>query len=213
MGDILMPVMISPRLNPVIEDQFSVQLKELLNLMGDRVDLRVDEAEYPKAYPEENYWGRFARMRQSCINQFLTDDHDWVLWIDADIIQFPPTLFHDLRDTDMLSNVVSPLVAIEGNPGINYDTAGTRPDFGSRSGMQPPEPGVYKMFSVGGCVLVPAPVHQLVEFQAQADNDLSANTEWTSLCEGARKMGYDILWNTNVVVFHADLPKYGEGWH
>lgn len=169
----------------------------------------VDEREWPSAYPGENYWGRFARMRQAMIDEHL-GEHEYVLWVDADIA-FDPDLFTRLVQTHEAA-LVSPLVLIEGRS-QNYDTAGTRPDFDHRSGEGPPEPGVHEMYSVGGCVLVPAEVHRKVRFEAQDDTDTSANTEWTSLCEGARALGYPVLWNTSIIVHHADLPRYGEAWH
>ena len=94
----------------------------------------TDETEYPKAYSKENYWGRFARMRQSIIDRYL-DGQDYVLWIDADIA-FEPDLYRRLVATSAQA-VVSPLVLIEGTD-THYDTAGTRPNFERRGRLLAP---------------------------------------------------------------------------
>lgn len=202
---VLAPLLIRPSLHPELRARFLAAAEALEG----NVRLAVDEAEWPKAYPSENYWGRFARMRQAIIERELADEA-YVLWIDADL-SFEPDLLTRLLAIHEAA-ILSPLVLIEGTE-IHYDTAGTRPAFEHRSSSRRPEPGLREMFSVGACVLVPAEIHRRVRFEAQADEDRTANTEWTSLCVGARELGWPVLWDTRLEVFHADLPAWGESWH
>ena len=201
--NVLLPALYRPGMPQALRDRFAEQIARLPG------EVAVDERSWEPDHPGENYWGRFARMRQAMVDEHL-DSHDYVLWIDTDIT-FDPDLLHRLLETSR-NAIVSPLILIEGRQ-QQYDTAGTRPDFEHRSSSGVPEPGVHDMFSVGGCVLVPAWVHHGVRFAAQSDEDQSANTEWTSLCVGAAMQGCRVLWNTEVVVHHANLPDYGEGWH
>lgn len=209
-GSILVPMLVRPGLHPDIKASMMAAHERMTKFMDGSLKTVWDDSTFVKAYPDENYWGRFARMRQSVIERYLQPQHDWVLWIDADIIDYPEDLFHQLYIDEL--SITSPLVSIAGHR-TNYDTAGTRPNFEQRSDQQPPSSGDHEMFSVGGCVLVPAEVHRHVSFQAQSDTDITANTEWTSLCVGAAKFGIRIVWRTSVVVHHANLPNYGEQWH
>jgi hypothetical protein len=204
-GPVLVPVLLRPSMPAVLKQRF---MDAITTLVADKTVV-VDATEYPKAYRGENYWGRFARMRQGIIDRYLHDER-FVLWIDADIA-FEPDLFQRLVATSPHA-VVSPLVLIEGTQ-VHYDTAGTRPSFEERSSVRRPRPAIYGAFSVGCVVLVPAEVHHQVRFEAQADDDPTANTEWTSLCVGAAAQGRQVLWNTNIVTHHANLPAYGENFH
>ena len=182
---------------------------------GVEVDLVYDFRRYSKRDENENFFGRLARMRQQMIDDYLRPHHDDVLWIDADIIDYPADLYDQLRRVS-LEGVVSPLVLIEGTE-LNYDTASFREDLLHRSSQAPPwfsAPGpVVKLLSVGGCVLVPAWVHREQQFHAQSDEDDSWNTEWLSICSYATSKSVPILCDTRIRVQHAHLPKYGEKYH
>lgn len=206
---VYVPMLVRPSLPRGVRRGLEQRIYDLKLPQGSRVTW--EERLYRKHYARENYWARFARMRQAAIDGGLQPGDDWVLWIDADITKVPVDLFERLSEATHA--LVAPLVVIENREYVNYDTAGTRPSFEHRSGTQPPEPGVYEMYSLGGCVLVPADVHRQVRFAAQADDDDTANTEWTSLCVGAAGLGYKVLWDTRVVVKHADLKAHGEEWH
>lgn len=196
---------VRPGLHPQLLQRYEARVAALPG-----IDVQWDDRPWLADHGGENYWGRFARGRQRVVDERLRDEHDWVLWIDSDL-DFEPDLLWRLLATSERA-VVSPVIVIE-NDGRQYDTAGTRPSFEQRSSDRPPEPGIYEMYSVGGCVLVPAEVHRQVSFAAQPDSDTTANTEWTSLCQGAWNRGYPVLWNTMIRVEHANLPSYGEAWH
>lgn len=189
-------------------------LHRLIRETPGKVEVRINDQEYPNKYEGENFFARLARMRQACVDVFLRPYHDDVLWIDADIVEYPLDIHSRLRATG--DGIVSPVVLIEGTS-ENYDTAGMRESFDFRSGSTPPyfsSEGVVPLESVGGCVLVPAEVHRKVQFSSQPDDESRWVTEWWSLCQGAKALGYTVQCNTDIKVYHANLPDYeGENWH
>lgn len=205
---VLFPVLKGPTTPDAVQTRSEMCRANLASAVD--LDVVVDDSKWSRLYDGENYWARFARARQRIIDDYLTSAHDAVLWVDYDV-NYNSDLFDLLWDPGAIT---SPLVIIEGIE-THYDTAGTRPSFTERSDIAPPAPGVYPMFSVGCVVCVPAEVHRSrrVKFAPQADDDLTANTEWTSLCHAARELGYRVEWRTNIVVEHANLPWYGQEWH
>jgi hypothetical protein len=203
---------IKPNLNPALKEKCLANL----SLLAKETDIEIvfDYSEYPALYEGENFFGRLARMRQALIDAYLREDHDDVLWIDADIISYPPDLYEQLRAIS--TGVASPIVLIEGTQ-TNYDTASFREDVGSRSSAGPPwfsqEGPIVQLVSTGCCLVMPADVHRRQKFQAQHDSDQSWNTEWLSMCQAALDMGYEIVCDTRIVVEHANLPAYGEAFH
>lgn len=213
MNHVLVPMPVKPGLNTRILNKMYANLYKL-EAEDIQFDICFDYRKYPKNYEEENFFARLARMRQQMIEDFLRPRHTDVLWIDADVLEYPRDLYTALRR--LSSGVISPLVLIE-NSSTNYDTAGMRQSHEHRSGMEPPyfsgEGPLYEMESVGGCVLVPAKVHRKLKFRAQADDDQNWVTEWWSVCQGAKEIGYTVRCTTDIVVRHANLPDYGEDFH
>jgi GT2 family glycosyltransferase len=205
MNRVLVPAPIRPDMHPALLERFKNNVGAL-----EDVDVWWDKRPWVKDYEGENYSRRAALGRQATIDDSLKSHHEWALWIDPDITFRPDLLWRLLATSER--GIVAPLTLIEGKQ-VHYDTAGVRPSFQQHSSPEPPPSGIYEMFSVGCCVLVPAEVHRRVRFQQQDDDDMTENTEWTSLCVGAKERGYPILWNTEIVVEHADLPAYGEQWH
>ena len=189
---------------------------ENLNSLAKVTDVEIvfDYTKYNPLYEGENFFGRLARMRQALIDSYLREDHEDVLWIDADIVEYPPDLYEQLRA--LSTGVASPLVLIEGTE-TNYDTASFREDVARRSSAGPPyfeqEGPIVQLVSTGCCLVMPAEVHRRQKFQAQHDSDDSWNTEWLSMCQKATEMGYEIVCDTRIVVQHANLPAYGEAFH
>ncbi|KAI9316641.1 Anp1-domain-containing protein [Dichotomocladium elegans] len=42
-----------------------------------------------------------ARSRNYLLSAALKDDHAWVLWLDADLVEYPPTILEDLMSVDV----------------------------------------------------------------------------------------------------------------
>lgn len=193
------------------------QLKANLNLLArdGAFDIVWDEEEFVKEYETENFFARLARMRQYMVEKHLKDYHSDVLWIDADIVEFPANLYRMLRATSQ-EDIVSPIVLIE-NSERSYDTAGMRESLEDRSSMEPPwfqsKEEVVELLTTGCCVVVPAWIHRMYEFHAQDDGDPFTHTEWLSICSAARKQDLKVLCDTTIRVYHANLEERGEGWH
>lgn len=155
-----------------------------------------------------------AYARNSLLDNYLTDEIDYVLWIDSDLVELPSYLIDSLYINPY--SIVAPLALIEPYSGYNslfYDTEGFRELDGEKAKIHPPyfrnQLGhFYQLASVGCCYLIPADVYKFVKYSATR-----GQTEHWSVCEAARKRGYQIVCNTQVVVRHAELPKYGEAWH
>lgn len=210
---LLIPMPVKPGLSIKLLNKMNDNLYSLLEEVPD-AELCFDYSPFPASYEGENYFARLGRMRQALIDDYLRDDHTDVLWIDADILEYPPTLPTMLRE--LSSGVISPLVLLE-DSNINYDTAGMRQSYEGRSTQEPPyfsgEGPLHDMESVGCCVLVPADVHRWNKFYAQPDSDTYSVTEWWSICQAAKGMGYQVQCTTDIVVRHAELPLYGEAFH
>lgn len=215
--NLLIPAPVRPNLAESVYKQFAVRLQALVDTTteaGHNVDVVFDRKVYPRR-DGENFFARFARLRNDIIREHLKPHHTDVLWIDADIIDFPATLALDLREAS--PGIVSPIVLIEGTR-QNYDTAGMRESYEERSRMYEPwfdaDDPLVELYATGACVMVPARVHRSIPFVAQSPDDPTWNTEWTSVCEGARRR-YDIRTHvlTDYPIYHANLPDYGEAWH
>jgi len=218
LGRVLIPITKRPNLSVELWDRAQSNFDALIQRMfiGNwAVNYPLITQEYPKWYPQENFYARLARMRNEVMDSYLTADIDWVLWIDVDI-SFESSLFFDLMATGPLHAIKSPVVLIEGTE-HNYDTAGFREHFERRSRKEPPwfdqEGPLVQLKSIGGVALVPAHVHRQCRFSALPDEDTTMNTEWWGLCECARLNGVQVLVDTRIRTYHADLPKYGEVWH
>lgn len=163
--------------------------------------------------PDALQYTGHAASRNALIDQYLRDDHDFVLWIDADLISFPT----DLVDRLHISNrhIVAPTVFVTIN-GVRYfyDTHGFRqldgskvvqayPHFNDRASLYIP------MLSVGCCYLIPADIYRRgIRYSPTAHH-----TEHWSVMQSAIELGYAIVCDRNTMVWHANLVEYGEIWH
>ena len=171
-------------------------------------------------------YGPNAAARNELIEKFLRPHHTFVLWVDVDIIDFPPDLIERLLAVSESHGgaIVAPLVWMEKvgqgpvnltNGGWFYDTGGfikdgRQADF--LTGVVPGEEGeqpVEEMDSVGCVYLVPAQLYRDGLRYRPRGNEV----EHVSFCSQARANGVKVLAMRDVHVVHAYLPKYGERWH
>lgn len=212
---LLLPMPIKPGMSPDIRKQMERCLKPLVKASG--AELVIDECPFPKI-PGENFYANVAKARNHIIQENLRDEHTDVLWVDADLVEFPPDLYEKLRAVSATA-IVAPLCLIENtDPRMFYDIAGFRERM--KEPMTPHyEPWfdsygpVIDMLAVGACVVIPAEVHRRFWFEAQSPTDPYNNTDWYALMEKARNAGYRVLCDTRTIVYHAKLPDYGEEWH
>lgn len=163
-----------------------------------------------------------ARARNGLIGRYLKAWHQWVLWIDADIIEYPADLIEQLMGISRRNGraIVAPMVWMERvregevsipNGGWFYDTGGfvdaegRYADFAA--GVDGPEDEI-EMQSVGCVYLAPAELYRQGCRYAPVGNEV----EHLSFMRQARELGTRVLATRRVNVTHAYLPKYGEAW-
>ena len=145
-----------------------------------------------------------AAARNATLGEYLRPAHTHVLWIDADVVDYPDNLATRLHAIDSEA-VIAPLVLIEGTNRF-YDTRGFVGLDGGTPRLYPPYGVEGAMLAVGTCYLMPAaPFLAGVRYEPTPEQ-----TEHWSVC---RESGLRVRGTEAVTVFHADLPKYGEAWH
>jgi len=148
-----------------------------------------------------------APIRQALIDQHLAG-HDYVMWIDADVIDYPKDLPTRLIERNPLG-VSAPLVLLAGHRGAFYDVAGFVEE-GRWARRFPPyfrQPGpVYELDGVGCVYLVPGDVYR----GGARHEPVPGYTEHMSVCRHARSMGRPVRAYADLIAWHADLAKYGE---
>jgi len=165
-----------------------------------------------------------AAARNQLIERYLKAWHQWVLWIDADIIELPENLLKVLVDVAQRRGgnaIVAPMVWVErvaeGPPtvpvgGWFYDTGGFV-DAGGRfadfaNGVAG-EGNEVEMQSVGCVYLAPAALYRHGLRYAPVGDEV----EHLSFMRAARAAGATVWATRQANVIHAYLPKWGETWH
>lgn len=149
-----------------------------------------------------------ARARNELLDRFLTD-HDLVMWIDADLVDYPPDIITRLDNANP-GGVTAPIVLIEGSTQF-YDTYGYRENGQEVRAFQSyfeSQEKLVDLDSVGCAYLIPASVYKNHRYETTP-----GQTEHYSIMQAAKGAGMRIVCDTSVTIFHANLPKYGEFWH
>jgi hypothetical protein len=151
-----------------------------------------------------------ALARNMLLDNCLKPAHEYVLWIDADIVEYPSDLLTRLYDVNP-GGISAPVPLIEGGQQF-YDTYGFVED-GERVFWQPPYfrqvARIVSLDCVGCVYLIPATVYHSGNRYAASPYQ----TEHWSINRAATKMGMTIKCDRELIVYHADLPKYGLAWN
>lgn len=176
-------------------------------------------------------WSKVTRARQLLLDTIDCFKFDYLLWIDADVVEYPADMPSRLIKANP-KGIAAPMVFIEGQPTRLYDWAGFVQS--GRDHIEPtnrwniigrnlqhepphwdkePEGRIVPMDVVGTVVLVHSDIvigHQF--------HDAPAMTDWLTLCQKARKIygSSGVVVDRDCVAMHADLGsgKYeGEVWH
>lgn len=168
-----------------------------------------------------------ANARNELIDRYLRPEHEWVLWLDADIIEAPQNLIAVLMEAAQRLGgerpaVVAPMVWVEriagGRPAIPvggwfYDTGGFQKMDGSfadfEHGVDTGGGDEVEMRSVGCVYLAPADIYRAGLRYAPTGGEV----EHLSLFRQARAAGWSVWATRKAHVTHAYLPKWGEQWH
>lgn len=179
-------------------------------------------------------WSKVTRIRNKILDSINLSAWDYLLWIDADVVSYPPNMPTLLIEANP-GGVTAPVVMVEGTDAF-YDW--TAFIFKGASGIQPETRGqiagrnlmrvselpsdVTEMDCVGTVTMVPTEVHRTppltespmlnMRIGARYFDDAS-RTDHFSVCLAAREMGRKVCVVKSIVAKHACLPQYGENWH
>ena len=153
---------------------------------------------------------RFERL--AYLRNLLVDEahpiggEDYILWIDSDVVDFPPSLIKDLMKHNV--QVVAPSVWIEGTQQF-YDTLAFRNIYGQRiPAWDIPYKGFMEMGSVGCVYMVAARLYSQSKIRYHG-----GDSEQVKFCEAVRQKGEKVYADFDIHVQHANLPWYGKTWH
>ena len=170
------------------------------------------------------FWHQ-ARARNDLLAAWLEPKHEWVLWVDADLVDYPADLPAQLYAASP-GDIVAPLVLIEGTDRF-YDTLGFI-HGGQRTPARPPYwPGangssLVELESVGCIYLMPAWVLRsgVAYASPPVDKDVDHPSLWNTghtdhwpVMQQARALGVGVYCYTAAVAYHAILPNFGEAYH
>jgi GT2 family glycosyltransferase len=182
-------VLVLTPVNPNLEERVLVHVRELADralkgLRGCRI-VYDNQGEVPvRGLPHPHRQAAIAALRQSMIERYLKNEQ-WVFWVDADIVDYPPNLIDELI-ARAEGGIAAPLVIMEGDvhapafpsgfgPGRFYDIAGFV-EQGRWARFAEPyfnQPGpVYRLDSVGSCYLVNG---DLYRWGARHEADLASS--------------------------------------
>lgn len=172
-----------------------------------------------------------ARARNELIERFLRPWHEYVLWLDVDIIHAPENLVEVLLGViERRGNgnaIAAPMVWVErvgeGAASIPvggwfYDTGGFQQMDGKFADFEKGIAGdgdEVEMLSVGCVYLAPAHLYRPgpdgrpgLRYRPEG-----GEVEHLSFMRDARAAGTSVWSTRRANVIHAYLPKWGEGWH
>ncbi|EKX32328.1 hypothetical protein GUITHDRAFT_121497 [Guillardia theta CCMP2712] len=143
----------------------------------------------------------------------MAEDFDYVMWIDSDLVSYPP----DLPSKLIRSNphgMTAPLVLLEEPGPLGTDQFYDTTAFVLESTLHPSNPTPYlegrNVDRVGTIYIVAADIYSegMVLYE-----DHPAFTEHFSIAAHARRMGRPVLMYNGAVARHANLLLYGETFH
>jgi hypothetical protein len=151
--------------------------------------------------------------------------YDYLLWIDADIIDFPLDMPSRLIEGNP-TGISAPMVLIEGSntfydytafviKGQDHIEPRSRNCIHGRN-LKPQSPywinvpteTVVELDCVGTITLVPSWVYKFARYE-----DHPAFTDHYPLCKAVRDAGLKVTVDRSLLAYHANLPAYGESWH
>jgi len=225
----------NPRLHPRLKSIMHDNLHAILDA-NPQLNMRlfVDSGPVAEHPGDLRPLSKTSRLRNRMLDSLDLDKFDYLVWIDSDVVEIPPDLPTALITANP-TGVTAPLVLIEepGPLGPNqfYDTTAfvlkgradvavnvTDPYVVGRSiEMFPPyipdkKDGseLVEMDGVGTCYSIPTSIFKEGGARFQ---DHARLTEHFSVISKAHEMKVPVLLHMGLTVRHANLPKYGAGWH
>lgn len=207
MKKVLVAIPFKQNLNPDLRARMcALSARLMVNNPGYEIDL-IRMANNIK--PIENVpFSAHCQARNLLLDTYLKD-HDLVMWIDADLVDYPPDIITQLDKVNP-GGVTAPVVLIEGTKQF-YDTYGYRQNGKPVSHISPYfdiDEKLIDLDAVGCAYLIPASIYKNNRYETT-----EGQTEHYSIMQAARNSGMRVACFRDMVVYHANLPLYGEVWH
>lgn len=157
---------------------------------------------------------RVCRVADETLKAMDLEQWDYVLWVDADVVDYPPTLVSTFLSQNP-TGITAPLPLVEGTERL-YDTLGSIDAGGKHLVHDFPyweEAPTFDRFAPMQCVgmmfLCPA---YIFSFTGVPDCGEGYPGWWTA-CQFAHLKSLPVLMDRETIAYHADLPAHGHEWH
>lgn len=228
----MIPLLVAVTVNDTMHPDLQARAMELIRyLMAEPRNRKLFDMELAwygefiePGPPGSGKWYRLAEARNRLLDAYLRPEHDYVLWVDADLVDYPadlPALLYEANP-----DITAPMIFLEGTEDIFYDTLGFVENR-SRTSRHPPYfrhlngQALYDLDGVGCTYLIPADILRDVRYESlPVDYERDGPSVWRTghtdhwpVMREARRRGLRVACLTTVRAYHADLPKYGEAFH
>lgn len=201
-----------------------VRNRQNINAFGN-IDTAIFDEAIEMVQPKNTgqYW-KLAEARNALLDMYLKPRHEWVFWIDADMVGYSPDLPAKLLKANP-DGVTAPMVFID-KTDLFYDTLGfietghrllrNKPYFRILNGSN-----LVELDSVGCIYLIPASVLRKSRYaslpydESQGHWSISrtGHTDHWPVMQAAAQQGVKIACLKTEIAYHANLPEFGEIWH
>lgn len=229
---VLVIVPYKPDMKPSIEEPSQACLSALKS--DRKPPIAFDVLEQRRPFPSEptdcTPWSKVTRVRNYTLDTCDWEHYTHILWIDGDIVDYPPNLLDLLMEANP-NGVCAPMVLIEGGnsfydrsafiirgrshfkphhriPFLSGRNLNFVPPYWAPSAAIPKENFV-DMDCVGSVTLVNTDIYRA----GARYEDHPSFTDHFPICCKAWELGGGVTCRRDVTAYHANLPKHGEQWH
>lgn len=174
---------------------------------------------YPNdiSLPGKSKYAPNAQARNELIEKHLGKHHDFVLWVDVDVVEIPSDFIQQLMGIskkvglDPMDTITAPFVLIEATN--RYYDVGSFLQNGRWFSPNPPYclgGDIVELTSVGTCYMAPSWIYRAgARFSSSNDREI----EHVSTMTRAIELGVRIFAKRSLIISHANLPKWHEDFH
>lgn len=202
--------------NPNYPDEMKELASSLLSRLpkiDNGIELQIEQDDIALDIPpHKSMYAKHAAVRNYMIDTYLKPEHDFVVWIDADLMAYPIDICSKLIQANP-RGLAAPLVVMEHHRDKFFDIAGFIEHNGMRSDNNEPWfktpiiDGVIDLDSVGTLYSVPASLYK--EGARYSPPYIDYYVEHWSLCREARLRGLKVVAVPSITIVHTWLPDYG----
>src|SRR6266581_1408402 len=93
MNSVLILVPVKPQMNRILQLRLRANLRLIEQYNPSlRMSVCIAEEPEPKLAGDATPWSRVTRVRNRMLAKVPWREHDYVMWLDADLVEFPPDL-------------------------------------------------------------------------------------------------------------------------